>query len=220
MISVQQVSRSYADGARGSVSVLEGVSLEIASGEFVALTGRSGSGKSTLLNIVAGLDSAFTGTVTVDGLSLRGLSDDALSRYRHEKVGIVFQSFHLVQGLSLLENVALPSMFGTARTSEAAARALTALTRVGLADKTHRLPHQLSGGERQRVAIARALFMNPRVLLCDEPTGNLDLQTADEVTEVFKSLNREGLTVVVVTHEERLRACAGRSLHLSGGRIQ
>ena len=218
MIFTEALTRSYDDGARGAVRVLDGVWLEVVKGEFLAVVGRSGSGKSTLLHLLGGLDSGFSGQVTVAGTKLAGLSDRALSKFRNESVGFVFQSFHLVQGLTALENVALPAAFAEADGSDDRAR--EALSRVGLADKTQRLPSQLSGGERQRVAIARALFNRPRVLLCDEPTGNLDAQTADEVIALFKSLNAEGLTLIAVTHEDRLRSAASRILTLTDGKLQ
>lgn len=218
MISTEALTRSYDDGARGLVRVLDDVKLEVAPGEFLAVVGRSGSGKSTLLHVLGGLDSDFTGQVTVAGTRLAGLNDRALSKFRNESVGFVFQSFHLVQGLSALENVALPAAF--AATDGGDERAREALTRVGLGEKTQRFPGQLSGGERQRVAIARALFNRPQVLLCDEPTGNLDAQTADEVIALFKSLNAEGLTIVAVTHEDRLRSAASRILTLTDGRLR
>ncbi|MFT3706218.1 MAG: ABC transporter ATP-binding protein [Archangium sp.] len=217
MIRVEGLSRSYDDGARGKVRVLDGVALSVPQGEFIAVVGRSGSGKSTLLHVLGGLDSAFDGKVEVAGVALHGLDDRGLSRFRNETVGIVFQSFHLVPGLSSLENVALPSAFAAVDAPQS--RAKEALERVGLGDKLTRAPEQLSGGERQRVAIARALFHQPRVLLCDEPTGNLDAQTADEVITLFKKLNGEGLTIVAVTHEDRLRAAASRVVTLSDGRL-
>jgi putative ABC transport system ATP-binding protein len=218
VISVEGVSRRYDDGARGVVRVLDGVSLQIAAGDFVAIVGRSGSGKSTLLHVLGGLDTGFTGEVTVAGTKLAALSDVARSRFRNESVGFVFQSFHLVQGLSALENVLLPAAFA-ATEGGGEAQAHEALRRVGLGEKAARLPAQLSGGERQRVAIARALFNRPKVLLCDEPTGNLDAQTADEVIALFQALNAEGLTIVAVTHEDRLRQAARRVLTLSDGRV-
>ena len=217
MISTEALTRGYDDGARGKVRVLDGVGLQIAAGEFVAIVGRSGSGKSTLLHVLGGLDSGFSGEVTVAGTKLAGLRDRALAKFRNESVGFVFQSFHLIQGLSALENVSLPAAFSASEGD--AARAKEALARVGLGEKTSRLPSQLSGGERQRVAIARSLFNRPKVLLCDEPTGNLDVQTADEVIALFKSLNAEGLTILAVTHEERLRGAASRVLTLNEGRL-
>lgn len=218
MISVRALRRGY-DDAGGRVTVLDGVDLDVAAGEFLAVVGRSGSGKSTLLHVLGGLDSAFTGEVEVAGTKLRGLGDEALARFRNAQVGFVFQSFHLVPGLPAVENVALPAAFGAAPPADAAAQAKEALARVGLGDKAARLPSQLSGGERQRVAIARALFNRPKVLLCDEPTGNLDAQTADEVVALFGELNRAGLTIVAVTHEDRLRAAASRVVTLREGRL-
>lgn len=220
MISAQGLSRSYDDGARGPVRVLDGVELAVAAGEFVAVVGRSGSGKSTLLHVLGGLDTAYSGAVTVAGTQLKGLDDRALAAFRNASVGFVFQSFHLVQGMTALENVLLPAAFAARDEAEAEERARAALARVGLGEKTARLPGQLSGGERQRVALARALFNQPKVLLCDEPTGNLDVQTADEVIGLFRSLNAEGLTIVAVTHEERLRRAATRVLELRGGRLE
>lgn len=217
MISTEALTRGYDDGARGKVRVLDGVGLQIAAGEFVAIVGRSGSGKSTLLHVLGGLDSGFSGEVTVAGTKLALLGDRALAKFRNDSVGFVFQSFHLIQGLSALENVSLPAAFSESEGH--AGRAHEALARVGLGEKTSRLPSQLSGGERQRVAIARALFNRPRVLLCDEPTGNLDVQTADEVIALFKSLNAEGLTILAVTHEDRLKGAASRVLTLSEGRL-
>lgn len=217
MISTQGLTRAYADPS-GPVQVLRGVDLTIAAQEFVAITGRSGSGKSTLLHILGGLDAGFSGHVSVAGTTLEQLDDAKLAAFRNQQVGFVFQSFHLVQGLSALDNVALPSFFSAqGRGSDDAAH--QALARVGLGDKRARLPSQLSGGERQRVAIARALFSRPKVLLCDEPTGNLDATTADEIIRLFNELNAQGLTIVAVTHEDRLRSAASRVLSLTEGRL-
>lgn len=219
MISARGLCRSYDDGERGQVRVLDDVSLDVQPGEFVAVVGRSGSGKSTLLHVLGGLDTAYRGEVSVAGTALSGLSDAALARFRNEQVGFVFQSFHLVQGLSARDNVALPSFFSPVPPADADARALEALARVGLEGKAERLPSQLSGGERQRVAIARALFARPKVLLCDEPTGNLDAATSEQVVALFTELNRGGLTVLAVTHEDRLRGAASRVLTLLEGKL-
>jgi putative ABC transport system ATP-binding protein len=217
VIEATQLTREYDDGSRGRLRVLDQVSLSVAAGEFVAVVGRSGSGKSTLLHVLGGLDTDFTGQVTVAGTRLDGLSDAALSRFRNETVGFVFQSFHLMSGVSALENVMLPARFSAGPTTQLEARAKAALERVGLTTHASRAPGQLSGGERQRVAIARALFSSPKVLLCDEPTGNLDAATADDVVALFKQLNASGLTIVAVTHEDRLRTAASRVLTLSKG---
>jgi putative ABC transport system ATP-binding protein len=219
VISARNVFRSYDDGERGQVRVLDGLSLDVEPGEFVAVVGRSGSGKSTLLHVLGGLDTAYRGEVTVAGIRLSGLSDAALARFRNEQIGFVFQSFHLVPGLSVRDNVALPGFFARNPPADAEARALEALRRVGLAEKAGRLPGQLSGGERQRVAIARALFARPKVLLCDEPTGNLDAATSEQVVSLFAELNRSGLTVLAVTHEDRLRRVASRVLTLEDGKL-
>lgn len=219
MIEAKDIVRSYDDGARGRLTVLDGASLSVAAGEFVAIVGRSGSGKSTLLHVLGGLDTDYRGQVTVAGTRLDGLGDAALSRFRNEAVGFVFQSFHLMSGVSALENVLLPARFAATPGVDLEGRAKLALERVGLTTHASRTPGRLSGGERQRVAIARALFASPKVLLCDEPTGNLDAATADEVVALFKALNAQGLTIVAVTHEDRLRAAASRVLTLTGGKL-
>jgi putative ABC transport system ATP-binding protein len=219
VISARGLCRSYDDGERGQVRVLDDVSFDVQPGEFVAVVGRSGSGKSTLLHVLGGLDTGYRGEVSVAGTALSGLSDAALARFRNEQVGFVFQSFHLVQGLSARDNVALPSFFSPVPPVDAEARAIEALARVGLEGKAERLPSQLSGGERQRVAIARALFARPKVLLCDEPTGNLDAATSEQVVALFTELNKGGLTVLAVTHEDRLRRAASRVLTLVEGKL-
>ncbi len=220
MISARGLTRSFSDGEGGTLKVLDGVELDIAAGEFVAVMGRSGSGKSTLLHVLGGLDSMFSGDITVAGTSLRGLDDGSLARFRNTTVGFVFQSFHLVAGLDAVSNVALPSFFAATPRVDVTARAREALERVGLGSKIHRQPSQLSGGERQRIAIARALFSRPKILFCDEPTGNLDAATGSDIIALFKSLNAEGLTVLAVTHEERVSAAAARILRLERGKLQ
>jgi putative ABC transport system ATP-binding protein len=220
MIEVTGLSRSYADGDRGTVSVLQDVSLRITKGEWVALVGRSGSGKSTLLHILGGLDAAFSGRVSVAGVDLKSLDAKRLAQFRNTQVGFVFQSFHLIDGLSVFENAALPLAFSEHRQIENETTKIEqALARVGLGDKGHRKPSQLSGGERQRVAIARALVLDASLLLCDEPTGNLDVETAAGIIDLFVELNRQGLTIVTVTHEEKLQSHAHRVVRLAQGKI-
>jgi putative ABC transport system ATP-binding protein len=223
MIRVRGLDKRYR-GAGGEVHVLRGVDLDITEGEKVAITGRSGSGKTTLLNVIGGLDSEWSGEVAVDGRDLHRMDDRALSDYRNQRVGFVFQAFHLLDHLSVLENAALPARFqrGKRGLTEAAARARAeqVLEQVGLADKLHALPTHLSGGQKQRVAIARALFNEPSLLVCDEPTGNLDRATGDAVLRLFRELNAErGVTLLVVTHDEHLAARLDRTVTIEEGKL-
>ncbi|HEX8438706.1 ABC transporter ATP-binding protein [Archangium sp.] len=218
MIRARDIVKQYRDGDGTEVRVLDGLSLDVADGDFVAVVGPSGSGKSTLLHLLGGLDVHYQGDVEVAGVKLSGLKDKALARFRNQHVGFVFQSFHLIPNLSAVENVLMPSHFGAANL-EARKRAEALLDRVGLLAKKDRSPVRLSGGERQRVAIARALFTGPRLLLCDEPTGNLDAATGAGVISLFEELHREGLTLLAVTHEERMSSAARRVLRLKEGRL-
>jgi putative ABC transport system ATP-binding protein len=222
VIKVRGVHKTYPDTDGAMLAVLRGVDLEVAEGEMLAIVGPSGCGKSTLLNIVGGLDTDYQGEVEVAGEKLNGRSDRALAAFRNHTVGFVFQSFNLLAPLSALENVLLPSFFGGAADSsrELEARALSSLERVGLKGKARRRPPELSGGERQRVAIARALFWRPRLILCDEPTGNLDARTGAEVIDLFVRLvKEERQTMLVVTHEERVSSAASRVLRLREGKL-
>jgi putative ABC transport system ATP-binding protein len=199
--------------------VLRGLSLSVAAGEFVSIMGASGSGKSTLLNVIGGLDRDYQGSAEVLGKDLARLSDRQIARYRGEDVGFVFQSYNLVPPLTVLQNVMLPTFFGASDPGQDHVRARQALVRVGLSGKEERLPARLSGGERQRVALARALFRRPRLVLADEPTGSLDADTGAGVIELLAELNREGITLVVVTHEERVSRAAHRIVRLADGRV-
>jgi putative ABC transport system ATP-binding protein len=220
VISARGIRKGYPNGEGAEFAILEDLSLEVAAGEFVAVVGPSGSGKSTLLQILGGLDVHYAGAVEVAGTPLTGLPDAALAAFRNTQVGFVFQSFHLVPNLGALENVLLPAFFSSrAPRAPEQQRARQVLERVGLTGKSDRLPAQLSGGERQRVAIARALYSSPKVLFCDEPTGNLDATTGQEVIDLFRQLNAEGLTVLTVTHEERMSRAAGRVLRLTERRL-
>jgi putative ABC transport system ATP-binding protein len=221
VIRLRGITKRLRDGPR-EVEVLRGVDLEVAPGELVAIVGASGSGKSTLLYVAGALDRDFGGEAVVAGEPLRGLSAEARAALRNRAVGFVFQSFNLLAGLTALENVMLPGMLRRGARAPAAAvraRAADALDQVGLADRAATPPARLSGGERQRVAIARALFARPAVLLADEPTGNLDAVTGQGIIELFAGMAREGMTVLVVTHEERVSDAATRVLHLSNGRL-
>ena len=220
MIEARSIVKSYRDGD-AEVRVLDGLDLSVMSGELVAVLGPSGSGKSTLLHLLGGLDVHYQGEISMGGVRLTGMSDRSLAAFRGSQVGFVFQSFHLIPSLSALENVLLPSFFSRdlAPPADARRRAGEVLARVGLEPKQGRAPAQLSGGERQRVAIARALFARPQVLLCDEPTGNLDARTGGEIIQLFQALNRDGLTVLVVTHEDRMSEAATRVLRLREGKL-
>jgi putative ABC transport system ATP-binding protein len=212
----------------GSDEVLAGVDLVLKAGEFLGITGPSGSGKSTLLHLIGGLDDRYEGEIELEGQRLRALSDRQRSRLRAERLGFVFQAFHLLDHLTCLENVMLPGYFLPDAPTPAAGggggdpvkRAEQVLERVGLPGKAGERPVRLSGGQKQRVAIARALFNRPRLLLCDEPTGNLDQKTGAQVLELFSDLHlNEGITFVVVTHEERVSKVASRLVRLEDGHL-
>jgi putative ABC transport system ATP-binding protein len=198
--------------------LLRGVDLSVRRGEFVAVEGQSGSGKSTLVHLLGGLDRAFEGDARVLGCNLQKMSDAELAALRHTQIGFIFQSFNLLPSLTAIENVLLPDSFGEG-VPDAARRAREALERVGLADKEKARPATLSGGERQRVAIARALLARPPLLLADEPTGNLDARTGEGVIDLFRQLHREGMTLLIVTHEARVSHAATRVLVLREGRL-
>ncbi|MCL2011697.1 MAG: ABC transporter ATP-binding protein [Cystobacterineae bacterium] len=220
MIEVRNLSKVFEKAHAHAVHALSIPSLEVASGEFVALSGKSGSGKTTLLNILGALDLCYEGEVRIGEEVLSKLSSRELAHYRATTVASVFQSFHLIQGWSALENVALPALFSKAPPPDIIPRALQMLQAVGLGDKAKSTPAQLSGGERQRMAIARALFAGARLMLCDEPTGNLDAQTTQSIVDLLVRLNAEGLTLVVATHEPLLLKAAQRHLNLEQGRLQ
>lgn len=221
LVRLQDVRKRYGQGA-ASVEALRGVDLEVTQGEFVAIVGRSGSGKSTLMNLLAGLDRPTSGAVVVDDADMATLAPRSLAAFRGSRIGIVFQSFHLLPGRSALENVALPLALDGVPTAERNRRASASLAAVGLDHREDHSPAELSGGEQQRVAIARALVREPALLLCDEPTGNLDTTTADEVAKLLEQLNRdEGRTVVMITHEQELaRRLASRIVTLKDGVIE
>jgi putative ABC transport system ATP-binding protein len=217
MIDLEDVSRTVTSGA-GSLTILHPTSLQIERGRSVAITGPSGSGKSTLLGLIAGLDSPTTGRIRIDGTDITVIGEEALARLRGEKIGIVFQFFHLLPSLTAFENVLVPMEIAGSPHARDRARAL--LADVGLLDRGHHYPSQLSGGEQQRVAIARALANDPPILLADEPTGNLDSVTGRQVIDLLVRVNRErGRTLLLVTHDAELAAFAGETIALRDGRV-
>jgi putative ABC transport system ATP-binding protein len=218
IIAVRDLVKVYGEG-ENAVEALRGVSLDVHEGEMVAVMGASGSGKSTLMNILGCLDRPTSGRYELAGEDVSRLTRDALAEIRNRRLGFVFQNFNLLSRTSALENVELPLLYSSVRGGEIARRAHEALSRVGLADRAHSKPNQLSGGQQQRVAIARALVNRPALLLADEPTGNLDTVTSIEVMQVLQELNRDGMTIVLITHEPDISRCARRMIVLRDGRV-
>lgn len=219
MISLRNVSKHY-DTPTGPYGALRQVDLEVGRGEMLAITGKSGSGKSTLLNVIAGIDRPSAGEVTVDGLALHDASERTMARWRGANAGIIFQCFQLLPTLTVAENVTLPMDFLRQRPPAARrSRALTLLERVGLREYADRFPAALSGGQQQRVAIARSLANEPRLVTADEPTGNLDTETAGAILELLRTIARDGTTVVIATHERDIAGIATRTVKLEDGRV-
>ncbi|HLP03586.1 MAG TPA: ABC transporter ATP-binding protein [Opitutaceae bacterium] len=217
MIELEDIEKTYTRPDAAPVHALAGVSLRIAGGEFVAIIGTSGSGKSTLMNIVGTLDQPTAGRYRFERTDVAGLDVAAQARFRNRHLGFVFQAFHLLPRASALENVELPLLY--TRDEPPAGAGRRALEAVGLADRLHHKPTELSGGQQQRVAIARALVNEPELLLADEPTGNLDPGSADDILDLFEALNRDGRTIVLVTHDQRVAARARRVIRIDAGRV-
>lgn len=217
MISCQSISKSYRKGAN-TVTPLENLNLEVPGGEFLALMGPSGSGKTTLLNLISGIDLPTTGTLLIDGENISDFSRKQLTKWRSRKVGYIFQMYHLIPVLTAFENVELPLLITPLSRAERRAKVEEALELVGLRDRSHHTPAELSGGQEQRVAIARALVGDPPLLVADEPTGDLDRESANGILSLLQSLSRDkGKTIVMVTHDARAAAAAHRTLHLEKG---
>jgi putative ABC transport system ATP-binding protein len=218
LIRLQNISRRYQMGTE-TVHALRGVSLEIARGEYVAIMGQSGSGKSTLMNLLGCLDTPTEGSYELNGSHVSEMDDNDLAEIRNREIGFVFQTFNLLPRANALRNVELPLIYAGIPADERKQIALNALTQVGLADRIHHKPNELSGGQRQRVAVARALVNSPAILLADEPTGNLDSKTGNEIMGLFEELSRKGNTIIVVTHEETIALRARRIVRLRDGLI-
>ncbi len=217
LIELNNISKSYNLNKDNEFKALKGVDLVIERGEFVAIMGPSGSGKSTLMNILGALDTPTHGSYTINGIDISKYSEDQLATFRNKDVGFVFQQFNLLPRINVRDNVLLPTLYGYIENKEQ--RLTEVLTKVGLLEKINNKSNQLSGGQIQRVAIARALIMNPSIIMADEPTGNLDTVTSQEIMHIFKKLNEEGNTIILVTHEEDIAAYAKRIIRLKDGQI-
>lgn len=218
LIKMTGITKDYRMGET-VVHALRGIDLEVEQGEFLAIVGPSGSGKSTLMNLIGCLDRPTSGEYYLDGRKVSDLSDDDLARIRNKSIGFVFQTFNLLPRTNCLHNVELPLLYASVGRKERERKALEILEKVGLGDRIHHNPNELSGGERQRVAIARALVNDPSIVLADEPTGNLDSKTGSEILSIFSELNREGKTIVLVTHERYIADYAKRIIFLRDGKI-
>lgn len=219
VIRIENLTKIYRNGDI-SVTALSDVSISIKKGEFVAIMGASGSGKSTLMNIIGCLDRATEGNYFLDEVDINEKTDDELSAVRNRKIGFVFQSFNLIPRNTALQNVELPMIYGKVRKTERDEAAMALLAQVGLSERARHMPNELSGGQKQRVAIARALANRPQIILADEPTGNLDSQSSEEIMEIFSRLNRdEGNTVIIVTHEREMAEYTDRIITFKDGRV-
>ena len=218
ILKLTDICKDYVQG-KEPVRVLKNVNLTVEQGEYLAIMGPSGSGKTTLMNLIGCLDVPTSGEMELDGKNLKDLSDDRLADIRNKHIGFVFQSFHLLPKMDALENVALPLLYAGVPLKERKARAEEALKAVGLEERIHFLPNQLSGGQCQRVAIARAMVTKPALLLADEPTGALDTKAGNQIMEIFRNLSREGMTIIMITHEQSIADCADKIYYILDGEL-
>ena len=218
IVAMQDICKDYYQG-KEPVRVLKNVNLTVEPGEYLAIMGPSGSGKTTLMNLIGCLDVPTSGEYLLDGKNLQDLSDNALADIRNQHIGFVFQSFHLLPKMDALDNVALPLLYAGVPIKERRARAEEALKAVGLGERIHFLPNQLSGGQCQRVAIARAIVGKPDLLLADEPTGALDSKSGEQIMEIFRQLSREGMTSIMITHEQSIADCADKCYYILDGEL-
>ena len=219
ILELKDICKDYQQG-REPVRVLKNINLTVEKGDYLAIMGPSGSGKTTLMNIIGCLDVPTSGRYTLEGRDLKDLSDDDLAEVRNKHIGFVFQSFHLLPKMDALDNVALPLLYADVPLKERRARAEEALKAVGLGERIHFLPNQLSGGQCQRVAIARAIVGNPELLLADEPTGALDTKAGNQIMEIFRRLSGEGMTIIMITHEPSIAACADKTYRILDGELR
>lgn len=218
VIVLKDIRKSYTLGEL-TTEIVHGITLVIKEGEFIAITGPSGSGKSTMLNIIGLLDTPTSGEYILNGTDVTRLSEDQQAYMRNKEIGFVFQSFNLLQRTSALENVILPAIYAGTKASERGERAKELLTQVGLGEHVNKKPNQLSGGQQQRVAIARALMNNPSIILADEPTGNLDSKSGDDVMQILRDLNSQGKTIIMITHEPDIAKQAKKIIHIRDGKV-
>ena len=219
ILELKDICKDYQQG-REPVRVLKNINLTVEKGDYLAIMGPSGSGKTTLMNIIGCLDVPTSGSYILEGRDLKDLSDDDLAEVRNKHIGFVFQSFHLLPKMEAVDNVALPLLYADVPLKERRARAEEALKAVGLGERIHFLPNQLSGGQCQRVAIARAIVGNPQLLLADEPTGALDTKAGNQIMEIFRRLSDEGMTIIMITHEPSIAACADKTYRILDGELK
>ena len=218
ILKLTDICKDYVQG-KEPVRVLKNVNMTVEQGEYLAIMGPSGSGKTTLMNLIGCLDVPTSGSLELEGKDLKDLSDDQLADIRNKHIGFVFQSFHLLPKMDALENVALPLLYAGVPLKERKKRAEEALKAVGLEERVHFLPNQLSGGQCQRVAIARAMVTKPALLLADEPTGALDTKAGNQIMEIFRQLSREGMTIIMITHEQSIAECADKIYYIRDGEL-